>query len=99
MTANYLYSALDATGGTGVWITNGTVAGTNEILSGKQGTNELEPFDFTVFDDEVLFAGYDASGNIGIWATNGTTAGTSEIVAFTPGSYEPGPAYFTVIVH
>jgi hypothetical protein len=46
----------------GLWVTDGTAAGTHE-LTGTNGAsaNGLQPTDLTVFGKEVLFAGVDAS--------------------------------------
>ena len=57
-----------------------TAAGTHEI-TGVVGADPsgLNPSDFTVFKNVVLFNGYDASGKTGLWVTNGTAAGTHEL--------------------
>jgi hypothetical protein len=88
----------------GLWVTDGTVAGTHE-LAGIKGaySGGLAPSDFTVIsNNEVLFNGVDASGNHTLWVTNGTAAGTHEVMgisgAFTgnngplgqPGGLNPG---------
>ena len=57
MTAIYLYAAPDLSGNTGLWETNGTAAGTVEILPGTQGTHNLFPGGFTVLGNKVLFEG------------------------------------------
>ena len=76
-----LFEGLDLStpsGHYGLWVTNGTAAGTQEIA----GTSGLSPNDLTVFGGQVLF-----SGGSGLWATNGTAAGTHEVtsVAGAPG--------------
>src|SRR5262245_31429264 len=64
----------------GLWVTNGTAAGTHE-LTGISGVfpKGLDPGDITPFNGEVLFEGRDASGNIGLWVTDGTATGTHEL--------------------
>jgi ELWxxDGT repeat protein len=83
---------------TGLWVTNGTGAGTFELtgISGaySYGVLDVEHPDLTVFNGEVLFAGADTAGNSGLWVTNGTAAGTHEITgisgAFTGGIISGG---------
>jgi ELWxxDGT repeat protein len=79
-----LFDGVDAGGNDGLWVTNGTAAGTSELAdiggAGSGGIfNEVTP-DFTAFNGEVLFNGYDTAGTVGLWATNGTVAGTRELV-------------------
>ena len=68
----------------GLWVTNGTAAGTHE-LTGIKGADPsgLSPSDFTVFNNEVLFEGFDSSGERSLWVTNGTVAGTHEITGIS----------------
>jgi ELWxxDGT repeat protein len=84
-----LFEGVDATGDLGLWVTNGTAAGTIEL--GGIGNNRivgvgsrgLDPFDMTLFNGEELFDGHDASANLGLWVTNGTAFGTSELTGIT----------------
>jgi hypothetical protein len=85
-----LFNGIDAAGLSGLWVTNGTAAGTHE-LTGINGANAgpptgatppgLDPKDLTVFGREVLFNGTDANGNFGLWVTNGTAADTHELTS------------------
>ena len=82
----------------GLWVTNGTAAGTFEIGGvANAGINGVSPGgllpsdpDFTVFNGKVLFSGRDAANNQGLWVTDGTAAGTFELApiagAFAVGS-------------
>src|SRR5271163_2735792 len=74
------YSAKDATGIFGLWVSDGTALGTTEIV-GKQGAYSLSPDDFVGLDGGVVFAGDDASGQSGVWIANGAGA-----VELAPGS-------------
>jgi ELWxxDGT repeat protein len=95
----------------GLWVTNGTVAGTSEIGgAGNVGINGVDPNgflvgnpDFTVFNGIVLFKAEDSAGNVGLWLTNGTAAGTYELapisgaaVVGSPGS-DIQPQFMTVL--
>ena len=64
----------------GLWVTNGTAAGTYELtdIAGADSAG-IDPSGFTVYDGEVLFSGRDTSGDYGLWVTNGTAAGTYEL--------------------
>jgi ELWxxDGT repeat protein len=66
----------------GLWVTNGTAAGTYE-LTGISGTNTdvlgYDPQDFVVFNGEVLFSARDDFGQPNLWITDGTAASTYEI--------------------
>jgi ELWxxDGT repeat protein len=75
-----LFAGIDAAGNNGLWMTNGTAAGTFE-LTGISGANAsgVAPFEFAVVNGEALFNGIDAAGHFGLWATNGTAVGTFEL--------------------
>ena len=75
-----LFSALDAGGDIGLWVTDGTATGTHEV-TGITGADPagLDPSDLTVYDGEVLFRGLDQLGRPELWVTNGTT--TKELTA------------------
>ena len=66
----------------GLWVTDGTAAGTHELATGSQFYGGLDPSDLTMFNGEVLFAGADGASEYGLWVTNGTAAGTTEIGGF-----------------
>ena len=81
----------------GLWVTNGTAAGTFEIggvanigISGIShgGMLPSDP-EFTVFNGKVLFSGRDAANNQGLWVTDGTAAGTFELAPIT-GAFKVG---------
>jgi ELWxxDGT repeat protein len=86
-----LFDGGDTAGNSGLWVTNGTVAGTYE-LAGISGANTNGIFggglmpNMAVLNGEVLFQGRDASpgdGDIGLWATDGTAGGTHEITGIS----------------
>ncbi len=74
------------TSGFGLWATDGTAAGTSELVGGFVGGIT----DITVFGSEALF-----SGNDQLSVTDGTAAGTSELTTGSTGLY---PASITVLV-
>jgi ELWxxDGT repeat protein len=85
-----LFNGIDAAGDKGLWVTNGTSAGTQE-LTGISGAHAggLNPSDLTVFNGKVLFNGVDSSGNNSLWVTDGTAAGTHELTGIS-GAYTGG---------
>jgi ELWxxDGT repeat protein len=86
-----LFAAGDASGQEGLWVTDGTGAGTHEItgISGADTFGGLNPTDFHLltnnvffpFDNRgVLFAGEDSHSHTNLWVTDGTAAGTHELI-------------------
>jgi ELWxxDGT repeat protein len=79
------FVAVDSSDTTGIWITNGTAAGTTEIgglgNAGVSGKNllGLAPEITASIGNKVLFTGWDPSGQWGLWVTDGTAVGTFEI--------------------
>lgn len=73
------FGGSDANGNTGLWISNGTTGGTQEIYAGS-ATGGVVPQEITALSTtEFLFAGFDASGNNELFVSNGTAAGTKEL--------------------
>ena len=74
-----LFAGVDASDHPNLWVTDGTSAGTNELVVAGVSSNGLDPDDFTVLGSKALFSGVDTSGHRGLWATDGRAAGTSEL--------------------
>jgi ELWxxDGT repeat protein len=74
-----LFIGLDANGRYGLWVTDGTSAGTSELAVARAYSGGLSPSDITVVGNKALFVGVDASGNEHLWVTDGTAAGTNEL--------------------
>jgi ELWxxDGT repeat protein len=73
-----LFAGLDASGNGGLWKTDGTSAGTSEVMSG------VDPYAFAVLGNKELFidlANPGEANNENLWVTDGTSAGTSELMA------------------
>src|SRR5579863_4588163 len=84
-----LFDGFDSSGGgsayNGLWITDGTTAGTVEI-GGLQnagifasGTTNFDSNDFIQLGATMLFNAPNAEGDQALWVTDGTAAGTVEI--------------------
>ena len=84
----------------GLWITNGTAAGTFEIggagnagIANAYGGGLLPSNpDFTILNGVALFNGEDNNGQVGLWETNGTAAGTFELAPIGGAAFAPGSA-------
>ncbi|MBN9562636.1 MAG: Hint domain-containing protein [Alphaproteobacteria bacterium] len=74
-----LFAGNDSRGKEGLWITDGTAAGTTEIFAPPLTWSGLNPHAFTVSGNEAYFLGQGANRQVGVWVTDGTTAGTSEV--------------------
>jgi hypothetical protein len=88
-----LFSGLDSLGRTGLWVTDGTSAGTVELNVGGANTGVgLSPTGFKVVGDQAFFTGLSTGdyprspaggppGSESLWVTDGTANGTTEIGA------------------
>jgi ELWxxDGT repeat protein len=81
-----LFEGYDANSHVGLWVTNGTAAGTSELsVAGADSNGLFNPspsgnrVNFSVLGSEALFAGYDSAGHNNLWVTNGTSDGTTEL--------------------
>ena len=76
------FEGKDASGNVGLWETDGTAAGTNELVPGLIASN------MTAYGNAVYFTGTDG----GLWKTDGTPGGTIEIAgapASSIGQFDP----------
>src|SRR5580704_17073298 len=96
-----LFEGHDANGVDGLWVTDGTAAGTRELrVSGSYANGlfaKVSAPDITVIGGTALFAGKDASGKINLWVTDGTSAGTSELTAAGASSSGLSPNDFVAL--
>ena len=80
-----LFTAEDRSGSYGLWVTDGTVAGTFEIGGlNNAGIDDayaggLDPTAFASSGGITYFDAENSSGNTVLWASNGTVAGTYEV--------------------
>ena len=74
-----------STGFQGLWITDGTTAGTREIGGARNqavfdsGVSNFIANDFVTLGDDELFNADSAGGDSALWITDGTATGTKEI--------------------
>jgi ELWxxDGT repeat protein len=79
-----IFTGWDSGNFEGLWVTDGTVAGTLELggLNNQITGSDLGAFstqNFAAFNNSVLFDGKDSTGFMGLWISDGTSAGTVEI--------------------
>jgi ELWxxDGT repeat protein len=79
--ASYLviFNGLRGSANSGLWITNGTSAGTWELAVAGISYG-LDPGGFTLFQGLMLFGGTGTPLGLSLWVTDGTSAGTTQIL-------------------
>jgi ELWxxDGT repeat protein len=97
-----LFKGYDASFLPGLWVTDGTSAGTSEIVVSGASAGGLFSVnavpDLTVLNGKVLFEGQDSRGRYNLWVTDWTSAGTSELtVTGTNPTSGLNPSYITVL--
>ncbi len=77
----------DPIGGTGreIWVTDGTPAGTRQLVDLWPGQASSEPRDLVATPDAVWFTAMNAAIGLELWTTDGTAAGTRPITGSMPG--------------
>ena len=96
--SKFYYAAPNATGDYVLWVTDGTVAGTQPLFSGAQNFGAQSPTGFTELDNHMeIFAAADPSGSAGVWVTRGTGASTFELIASRQGTAALNPQQLTAV--
>ncbi len=78
-----IYGAADTNGDMGIWISDGTLAGTS--LLKEFGGLSASYFPSFVVGNELVFVAEDATNGSELWRTDGTAAGTQLISEINPG--------------
>jgi ELWxxDGT repeat protein len=79
------FTATDATHGTELWSTDGTIEGTEMVKDINAGSGGSDPSDLTSVDGELYFAAYDDAAGNELWKSDGTAAGTVMVKDLQPG--------------
>lgn len=85
-TNSVLFEGNDTTGNAGLWITDGTAAGTHElavISDAGPGGGFFPNGLLGALNGQVLFNGVNSSGIYGLWVSDGTAAGTHELTGIS----------------
>ena len=93
-----LFSGTGTNSQVGLWVSDGTSAGTSElaVLGAALGGVNPTSSDIVVFNGRAYFAGSDTSGNVGLWSSDGTTSGTTELAIANGGPNGVAPISLTV---
>lgn len=92
-----LFAGFDVNNHLSLWITDGTSAGTSEVVVAGASPGGLNPSGFTILGTRALFSGLDAGGRSNLWVTDGTSSGTTEVVAAGISSGGLNPFGFSVL--
>ncbi|TYL87677.1 hypothetical protein FXB40_40025 [Bradyrhizobium rifense] len=84
------FTGRDASTNINLFVTDGTSAGSHEIVVNGAAATGLNPTNLSVVNGKIMFDGVDASGKTSLWVSDGTSAGTVELSS-QPGSLVPGP--------
>jgi ELWxxDGT repeat protein len=90
-----LFNGIDAANKRTLWETDGTVAGTTELVQGG-AAGGISPIFLTPYKGKVLFNGVDPANNRNLWVTDGTAAGTSELTGIANAAAQLDPFDITV---
>lgn len=83
------FTAVTAESGLELWVSDGTIAGTNlvkDIRTGGGLMGNSSPDYLTDYNNKVYFAANDGVSGIELWVTDGTEAGTQLVKDITPGA-------------
>ncbi|MGV3610852.1 MAG: ELWxxDGT repeat protein [Fluviicola sp.] len=95
---NKLYFSMNTNGsGYELWVTDGTVAGTQILKEIKSGPWGSDPKNFTVFNGKLYFSADDGIHGSELWESDGTTAGTILVKDINPGIQSSAPSKFTIL--
>ena len=77
-----------------LWVSDGTAAGTRQLMRPLSTSDEFESSIVTV-DERVIFCGSGPNAGLEPWVTNGTVAGTRQLQDVRPGTDGSVPRSFT----
>lgn len=90
------FTADDGIHGRELWVTDGTVEGTELFLDIKPGTGSSNPLYFTEYNGQFYFTADDNTHGRELWVTDGTVAGTSLVTDIRTGGIGSTPYIFGV---
>jgi ELWxxDGT repeat protein len=86
------FAATNTTGGTELWTSNGTAAGTQRVANINAGAASSNPVDLVVVGGAVYFAADDGVSGVELWRSDGTAAGTQRVADINPGAASSNPS-------
>ncbi|WP_300360185.1 ELWxxDGT repeat protein [Fluviicola sp.] len=95
---NKRYFSMNTNGsGYELWVTDGTVAGTQILKEIKAGPWGSDPKNFSIFNGKLYFSADDGIHGSELWESDGTTAGTIMVKDINPGIQSSAPSKFTIL--
>lgn len=79
------FSGTTAAGGTELWATDGTDAGTSLVKDIRAGAASSQPAHFTVVGSTIYFSANDGTHGNELWKSDGTAGGTVLVKDINPG--------------
>lgn len=92
----YFFTSYSAVGSGGLWVSDGTAAGT-QMLSDVSPSNGLGPRPFVEVNGVVIFGAMESLAGTELWRTDGTPGGTVLLADINPGWSSSDPEFFTVL--
>ncbi|BAY21063.1 hypothetical protein NIES2100_08080 [Calothrix sp. NIES-2100] len=89
------FVAYDSNGGTELWKSDGTEAGTVRVKDIFAGIESSNPQSLTNVNGTLYFVAYDSSGGAELWKSDGTEAGTVRVRDIFAGSGSSNPYNLT----
>lgn len=86
------FSANDASNGNELWVTDGTLAGTQLVKDIQTGANSSVPGSYFSATNYLYFIAYDGASGNELFRTDGTSAGTILLNDIYPGTITSAPA-------
>ncbi|HXF53258.1 MAG TPA: ELWxxDGT repeat protein [Hyphomicrobiaceae bacterium] len=87
------FSAASGNSGVELWVTDGTVAGT-QLLKDINPNGDSFPGEFTLFNNKLVFQADDGTHGVELWVTDGTPEGTKLLADINPGFGNANPRDF-----
>jgi ELWxxDGT repeat protein len=79
------FSAVDTTSGRELWRSDGTAAGTHQVIDLVAGPTGSNPTELVAWQNGVAFVATDAGGVPHLYRSDGTAAGTQRLTDLLPG--------------
>ena len=84
------FAANDGVSGIELWATDGTTAGTYQVLDIHPGSGNSSPGELVAFNSELYFRAYQPGTGNELWKSDGTAAGTVLVADIFPSGINSG---------
>jgi ELWxxDGT repeat protein len=90
------FKARSASFGDELWVTDGTPAGTSQVIDIQAGSGNGNPIDIIVFNGLLYFTANDGINSSELWRSDGTPEGTELVIDIRPGNAPGNPVFKTI---